>query len=215
MPFSRVLSRSLSVVFTTSRLAAVSRFLIQRLAWPYTQRCTLNSDSAARRRLTAPAEGFAASQQHATSHVTVPPVALMIAHAAGMLTCGSIISGQRRALLMMMAFSTLTVSDGRPAMVQARTCTHTHCMSLLQTPPGPRAKAEGLLVAASCQLGPTVTVGGNGCSLCVFWLGPDTQCWPLRTCTGSASVFVRLACGLCGSPTASSLEHQSANKALR
>lgn len=70
-------------------------------------------------------------------------------------TCGSIMRGQRLALLMMIAFSTLTVSDGRPAIVQA------------------------------------------------------------RTCTGSASVFVRLACGLCGKPTSSSFAHQSANKALR
>lgn len=64
-------------------------------------------------------------------------------------------SGQRLALLMMIAFSTLTVSAGSPAIVQA------------------------------------------------------------RTCTGSASDFVRLACGLCGNDTASSCAHQSANKALR
>jgi hypothetical protein len=38
-------------------------------------------------------------------------------------TWGSIISGHRRALLMMIAFSTLTVSVGSPAIVQARTCT--------------------------------------------------------------------------------------------
>jgi hypothetical protein len=36
-------------------------------------------------------------------------------------TCGSTIRGHRLALLIIMAFSTLTVSVGRPAMVQART----------------------------------------------------------------------------------------------
>jgi hypothetical protein len=70
-------------------------------------------------------------------------------------TWGSIMRGQRLALLMMIAFSTLTVSDGSPAIVQA------------------------------------------------------------RTCTGSASVFVRLASGLCGKDTSSSFAHQSANRALR
>ncbi len=37
--------------------------------------------------------------------------------------CGSIMSGQRRALDTMMPFSTDSVSVGRPAMVQERTLT--------------------------------------------------------------------------------------------
>lgn len=66
----------------------------------------------------------------ALSRVASAPLTLAVQRCAAVwrlygvtqLACGSIIRGQRLALLMMIAFSMLTVSDGRPAIVQARTC---------------------------------------------------------------------------------------------
>jgi len=49
--------------------------------------------------------------------------------------CGSIISGQRRALDTMMPFSTDTTSVGSPAIVQARTFTGS-CSVLVRLVPG-------------------------------------------------------------------------------